>query len=81
MLPRALEDKALLIEAAPGPYFETDDYRGWPLALARMSDFASGAAAQGGDCVAVGGEEGDGEGAGLTPRFTFLSTPAAFRIA
>ena len=31
-----LEDKALLIEAAPDIYFETDHYRGWPLVLARI---------------------------------------------
>ncbi|MDP3899063.1 MAG: MmcQ/YjbR family DNA-binding protein [Mesorhizobium sp.] len=32
----APEDKALLIEAAPEIYFETDHYRGWPLVLARI---------------------------------------------
>jgi hypothetical protein len=30
------EDKAMLMEAAPHIYFETDHYRGYPLVLARM---------------------------------------------
>jgi hypothetical protein len=32
-----LEDKAMLMEAAPGIYFETDHYVGWPAVLARLS--------------------------------------------
>jgi hypothetical protein len=32
----ALEDKAMLIEAAPEIYFETDHYVGWPAVLARL---------------------------------------------
>jgi len=32
-----LEDKAMLIEAAPAIYFETDHYAGWPAVLARLS--------------------------------------------
>jgi hypothetical protein len=31
-----LEDKAMLMEAAPDIYFETDHYVGWPLVLARL---------------------------------------------
>ena len=32
-----LEDKAMLIEAAPEIYFETDHYVGWPAVLVRLS--------------------------------------------
>jgi hypothetical protein len=32
-----LEDKAMLMEAAPAIYFETDHYIGWPAVLARQS--------------------------------------------
>jgi hypothetical protein len=32
-----LEDKAMLIEAAPAIYFETDHYAGWPAVLARLA--------------------------------------------
>jgi hypothetical protein len=32
-----LEDKAMLMEAAPEIYFETDHYVGWPAVLARLS--------------------------------------------
>jgi hypothetical protein len=31
-----LEDKAMLIEAAPEVYFETDHYVGWPMVLVRL---------------------------------------------
>jgi hypothetical protein len=31
-----LEEKELLIEAAPAFYFETDHYRGWPAILVRI---------------------------------------------
>jgi hypothetical protein len=31
-----LEEKELLIEAAPEYYFETDHYRGWPAILVRV---------------------------------------------
>lgn len=31
-----LEEKQLLIEAAPDIYFETDHYRGWPSVLVRI---------------------------------------------
>ena len=31
-----LEEKELLIEAAPEHYFETDHYRGWPSILVRV---------------------------------------------
>jgi hypothetical protein len=33
----AVEEKALLIEAAPDIYFETDHYKGWPAVLVRLS--------------------------------------------
>jgi hypothetical protein len=32
----ALEEKEVLIEAAPEFYFETDHYRGWPTLLVRI---------------------------------------------
>lgn len=32
-----LEDKAMLMEAAPDIYFETDHYVGWPAVLARLA--------------------------------------------
>jgi hypothetical protein len=32
----ALEEKELLMAAAPGIYFETDHYRGWPAVLVRL---------------------------------------------
>jgi hypothetical protein len=32
-----LEEKELLMEAAPGIYFETDHYKGWPAVLVRAS--------------------------------------------
>ncbi|MGF1477635.1 MAG: MmcQ/YjbR family DNA-binding protein [Geminicoccaceae bacterium] len=31
-----LEDKAMLMEAAPDIYFETDHYKGWPAVLVRL---------------------------------------------
>jgi hypothetical protein len=31
-----LEEKELLMEAAPDLYFETDHYKGWPAVLARI---------------------------------------------
>jgi hypothetical protein len=31
-----MEDKALLMEAAPDIYYETDHYRGWPAILIRI---------------------------------------------
>jgi len=31
------EEKALLIEAAPDIYFQTDHYKGWPALLVRLS--------------------------------------------
>jgi len=37
VLPCPLEEKEVLIEAAPAVYFETDHYKGWPLVLARMN--------------------------------------------
>jgi hypothetical protein len=33
-----LEEKELLIEAAPEFYFETDHYKGWPTLLVRIHD-------------------------------------------
>jgi hypothetical protein len=30
------EEKALLLEAAPDIYFETDHYKGWPAVLVRI---------------------------------------------
>ena len=36
----ALEDKELLLEAAPDIYFETDHYKGWPAILVRMGAIA-----------------------------------------
>lgn len=33
----ALEDKGLLMEAAPQIYYETDHYKGWPAVLVRLS--------------------------------------------
>ena len=33
----ALEDKELLMEAAPHIFFETDHYKGWPAVLVRLS--------------------------------------------
>lgn len=33
----ALEDKELLMEAAPQIYYETDHYKGWPAVLVRLS--------------------------------------------
>lgn len=33
-----LEEKELLMEAAPEFYFETDHYRGWPAMLVRIHD-------------------------------------------
>lgn len=32
-----LEDKEMLMEAAPHIYFETDHYKGWPAILVRLS--------------------------------------------
>lgn len=32
----ALEDKEVLMEAAPQIYFETDHYKGWPAVLVRL---------------------------------------------
>ena len=33
-----LEEKEMLIDAAPDIYFETDHYRGWPAILVRISE-------------------------------------------
>ena len=33
----SLEEKELLMEAAPEIYFETDHYKGWPAVLVRLS--------------------------------------------
>ena len=33
----AIEEKAMLMEAEPGIYFETDHYKGWPAVLVRLS--------------------------------------------
>jgi hypothetical protein len=33
----ALEEKALLVEAVPDIYFETDHYKNWPAILVRLS--------------------------------------------
>ncbi len=35
-----LEEKELLMEAAPQFYFETDHYKGWPVVLVRIQDIA-----------------------------------------
>ncbi len=35
-----LEEKAMLIEAAPDIYYETDHYRGWPAMLVRIDAIA-----------------------------------------
>jgi hypothetical protein len=32
-----LEEKEMLMEAAPDIYFETDHYKGWPAVLVRLS--------------------------------------------
>ena len=37
----ALEEKELLLEVAPGIYFETDHYKGWPAVLVRASEIGS----------------------------------------
>jgi hypothetical protein len=34
----ALEEKEMLMEAAPGIYYETDHYKGWPAVLVRLSE-------------------------------------------
>jgi hypothetical protein len=36
VLPCALEEKELLLQAAPDLYFETDHYKGWPHILVRI---------------------------------------------
>lgn len=36
-----LEEKELLLEAAPEIYFETDHYKGWPAILVRASEIGS----------------------------------------
>jgi hypothetical protein len=36
----AIEEKEMLIEAAPDIYFETDHYKGWPAILARLSQIS-----------------------------------------
>ena len=33
-----LEEKEMLMAAAPGIYFETDHYRGWPAVLLRIEE-------------------------------------------
>jgi hypothetical protein len=33
-----VEEKGLLMEAAPDIYFETDHYKGWPAVLVRLSN-------------------------------------------
>ena len=33
-----LEEKEMLIAAAPGIYFETDHYKGWPAVLVRLRE-------------------------------------------
>lgn len=35
-----LDEKQMLLEAAPGLYFETDHYKGWPAILVRIDDIA-----------------------------------------
>jgi hypothetical protein len=35
-----IEEKEVLIEAAPDIYFETDHYKGWPAVLVRLSNIA-----------------------------------------
>ena len=35
-----LEEKEMLVEAAPDVYFETDHYRGWPAILVRVERIA-----------------------------------------
>src|SRR5690606_28848793 len=35
-----LEEKEMLIAAAPGIYFETDHYKGWPAVLVRLREIA-----------------------------------------
>nr|WP_292832328.1 MmcQ/YjbR family DNA-binding protein [Mesorhizobium sp.] len=36
VLPCPIEEREMLLQAAPAVYFETDHYRDWPLVLARM---------------------------------------------
>ncbi|QPC95079.1 MmcQ/YjbR family DNA-binding protein [Mesorhizobium sp. INR15] len=36
-----LEEKELLLEAAPSIYFETDHYKGWPALLVRLAEIPS----------------------------------------
>lgn len=35
-----LEEKEMLMAAAPGIYFETDHYKGWPAVLVRLKEIA-----------------------------------------
>lgn len=36
-----LEDKEMLMAAAPGIYFETDHYKGWPAVLVRIKEIGT----------------------------------------
>jgi len=36
VFPCPLEEKEMLLQAAPAVYFETDHYKGWPAVLVRM---------------------------------------------
>lgn len=36
-----IEEKELLLEAAPHIFFETDHYKGWPAVLARLSEIST----------------------------------------
>ncbi|MET2830264.1 MmcQ/YjbR family DNA-binding protein [Mesorhizobium shangrilense] len=37
-----LDEKEMLLEAAPAIYFETDHYKGWPAILVRLSEISPG---------------------------------------
>jgi len=37
-----LEEKEMLMAAAPGVYFETDHYKGWPTVLVRIHEIDAG---------------------------------------
>jgi hypothetical protein len=41
-----IEQKELLMEAAPAIYFETDHYRGWPAVLVRLAAISDAELAQ-----------------------------------
>ena len=63
-----LEEKEMLMAAAPGIYFETDHYRGWPAVLVRIEEIDAGrtapSAAQG---MADAGAETAGRRNGCWP--------------